>query len=202
MKRFLLATALCSLIASTPAFCFYQSGPQHDRPQEGGQAPAPGGVNTGGAHAAVYDQEHRPITAGGFVKTGPVIFEDISRKAGLDNWTHTMGTPEKRFIIEANGSGVALIDYDNDGWLDIYLVNGSTYDALAGKRPAPRPRSSTTITMEPLPMSPTRLALRTNGGASGLPWPTMITTAGPIFTFPISERTGSTTTITMEPSRT
>ncbi|QHS51919.1 CRTAC1 family protein [Edaphobacter sp. 12200R-103] len=138
MKRFLLATALCSLLASTPAFCFYQSGPQHDRPQEGGQAPASGGVNTGGAHAAVYDQEHRPITAGGFVKSGALVFEDDSRKAGLDSWTHTMGTPEKRFIIEANGSGVALIDYDNDGWLDIYLVNGSTYDALAGKRPAPK----------------------------------------------------------------
>jgi hypothetical protein len=49
-----------------------------------------------------------------------------------------MGTTEKRFIIEANGSGVGLIDYDNDGWLDIYLVNGSTYDALAGKAPAPK----------------------------------------------------------------
>jgi hypothetical protein len=138
MKRFLIAAALCSLLASTPAFCFYQSGPQHDRPQEGGQAPASGGVNTGGAHAAVYDQEHRPITAGGFVKTGPIVFEDDSQKSGLATWTHTMGTPEKRFIIEANGSGVALLDYDNDGWLDIYLVNGSTYDALAGKRPAPK----------------------------------------------------------------
>jgi hypothetical protein len=138
MKRLLLVAALCNLLAPTPAFCFYQSGPQHDRPQEGGQAPASGGVNTGGAHMAVYDQEHRPITAGGFVSSGPVVFEDITQKAGLATWTHTMGTPEKPFIIEANGSGVALIDYDNDGWLDIYLVNGSTYDALAGKRPAPR----------------------------------------------------------------
>jgi hypothetical protein len=49
-----------------------------------------------------------------------------------------MGTTEKRFIIEANGSGVGLIDYDNDGWLDIYLVNGSTYDALDGKAAGPK----------------------------------------------------------------
>ncbi len=96
-----------------------------------------GGVNTGGTHAPVLDSEKRPITAGGFVKTGPVIFEDIAAKAGLTTWHHTMGTPEKRFILEAPGSGVALLDYDKDGWLDIYMVNGSTYEALAGKAPSP-----------------------------------------------------------------
>ena len=94
---------------------------------------AGGGVSTGEAHAPVLDSQNRPITAGGFVKTGPVIFEDISAKAGLTSWRHSMGTPEKLFILDAPGSGVALLDYDQDGWLDIYLVNGSTYDALSGK---------------------------------------------------------------------
>ena len=127
--------ALCTLLSLT---VLGQVGSQSERPQEGGQPPARGGVNTGSAHTTTYDQQHRPITAGGFVKTGPVVFEDATTKSGLSTWTHTMGTPEKRFIIEANGSGVGLIDYDNDGWLDIYLVNGSTYDALAGKAPAPK----------------------------------------------------------------
>ncbi len=54
-------------------------------------------------------------------------------QAGLTQWHHQAGTPEKRLILEAKGPGVCLLDYDNDGWLDIYLVNGSTYDALAGK---------------------------------------------------------------------
>ena len=49
-----------------------------------------------------------------------------------------MGTPEKRFILESIGSGVALLDYDHDGWLDIYLVNGSTEDALQGKAAPPQ----------------------------------------------------------------
>jgi len=97
-----------------------------------------GGSNTGGAHAAVFDAEHRPITAGGFVKTGPALFEDVARQAGLTTWKHVMGNPEKQFIIETNGSGVGLLDYDNDGWLDIYLVNGSTYDAMSGKSTPPK----------------------------------------------------------------
>ena len=90
-----------------------------------------------GPQAAEFDSEHRPITAGGFVKTGPVIFQDVARAAGLTGWHHTAGTPEKRLILEAKGPGVCLLDYDNDGWLDIYLVNGSTYDALEGKAAAP-----------------------------------------------------------------
>ena len=104
------------------------------------ESPTPhteGAISTGGAHAAVLDAEHRPITAGGFVDKGPVIFEDATAKSGLGAWQHVMGTPEKKFIIETVGSGVALLDYDNDGWLDIYLVNGSTYDAESGKAAPP-----------------------------------------------------------------
>ena len=100
-------------------------------------APQAMGVTTGGTHAPVLDSEKRPITAGGFVKTGPVVFKDIAAKAGLTTWHHTMGSPSKQFIVEATGSGVALLDYDKDGWLDIYMVNGSTFDALSGKAPAP-----------------------------------------------------------------
>lgn len=91
------------------------------------------GSATRGEFAPVLDSEKRPITAGGFVKSGPIIFADISAKAGLTTWHHKMGTPEKNYISETTGSGVALLDYDNDGWLDIYLVNGSTYEALDGK---------------------------------------------------------------------
>jgi hypothetical protein len=100
------------------------------KPQQGG---AGGGVASGIAAAPVYDAEKRPITAGGFVDSGPVIFQDVTKQAGLSGWSHKMGTPEKSFIVETNGSGVCLVDYDNDGWLDIYLVNGSSFDALDGK---------------------------------------------------------------------
>jgi hypothetical protein len=88
-------------------------------------------------HLPLYDAQHRPITAGGFVKTGPIVFEDVSEKAGLTHWSHKMGTPSKSYIVETKGSGVGLIDYDHSGWLSIYVVSGSTVDALTGKATPP-----------------------------------------------------------------
>ena len=87
--------------------------------------------------ATARDAAKTPITAGGFVDSGPAVFEDITKAAGLSGWSHKMGTQEKKLIIETNGSGVGLIDYDNDGWLDIYVVSGSTFDALDGKETPP-----------------------------------------------------------------
>ena len=110
---------------------------QDKKQQEGAQGMATGGSSTAGAHTAVLDAEKRPITAGGFVKTGPVIFQDIAAKAVLTTWKHTMGAPDKQYILDTVGSGVGLIDYDNDGWMDLYMVNGSTDAAVAGKEPAP-----------------------------------------------------------------
>jgi hypothetical protein len=96
------------------------------------------GVATGGVYAPIYDAHNRPITAGGFVDRAPVVFENVTEKSGLGAFHHRCGTPEKQTILEVDGSGVALIDYDNDGWLDIYLLNGSTFAALEGKESAPR----------------------------------------------------------------
>src|SRR6266566_8951388 len=96
------------------------------------------GMSTGGAHAPVKDALSRPITAGGFVDGAPVIFADMTHAAGIDIFHHRSGTREKRTILETPGSGVALLDYDNDGWLDIYLLNGSTFPALKGQEAPPR----------------------------------------------------------------
>ena len=95
------------------------------------------GSATGGVFAPVLDSEKRPITAGGFVKTGPIVYQDVSKKSGLTVWRHRMGNPEKNYILETTGSGVAMLDYDHDGWIDIYLVNGSTYEAMDGKAEPP-----------------------------------------------------------------
>ena len=95
-------------------------------------------MSTGAAHAPVKDALSRPITAGGFVDGAPVVFADATHAAGLDIFRHRSGTPQKGTIVETPGSGVALLDYDNDGWLDIYLLNGSTVPALKGQENPPR----------------------------------------------------------------
>ena len=95
-------------------------------------------MSTGTPRAAVKDAQSRPITAGGLVDGAPIIFTDISHASGIDRFQHKSGTTEKTTILETPGSGVALIDYDQDGWLDIYLVNGSTFPALAGKEASPK----------------------------------------------------------------
>jgi hypothetical protein len=95
-------------------------------------------MTTGVARSPVKDALKRPITAGGFVDGAPIVFVDATHASGLDKFHHRMGGTEKQTILETPGSGVALLDYDNDGWLDIYLVNGSTFAALRGKEAAPR----------------------------------------------------------------
>jgi enediyne biosynthesis protein E4 len=115
------------------------SAPAQERAPEPTPQPSPQmGVSTGTAHAAVKDAQHRPITAGGFVDGAPLVFTDITKQSGLEKFRHRSGSPDKKTIIETPGSGVALIDYDNDGWLDIYLPNGSTMAALKGQEPAPQ----------------------------------------------------------------
>ena len=57
-----------------------------------------------------------------------VRFTDVTEQAGI-NFKH-VSTPEKRYIVESMSGGVALIDYDNDGCLDIYLVNSLTVDLV------------------------------------------------------------------------
>jgi hypothetical protein len=117
------ALILVFFVVVASSSCMYgQAQPAQQAPQQG----MSGGVTTGGAFAPVLDAQKRPITAGGFVDHGPTIFIDVTEKAGLSKWTHRDGTREKQFILETPGSGVGLIDYDNDGWLDIYMVNAST----------------------------------------------------------------------------
>jgi hypothetical protein len=56
-----------------------------------------------------------------------VTFTDIAVPAGLGRAINVSGPPtNKQWLLEEMGAGVALFDYDNDGWLDIFLVNGPT----------------------------------------------------------------------------
>ena len=62
-------------------------------------------------------------------------FVDEAQKAGLNAPNTFGGVDTKKFIIETTGTGVAIFDYDNDGWPDIFVVNGTTLDPLPGEKP-------------------------------------------------------------------
>jgi enediyne biosynthesis protein E4 len=64
-------------------------------------------------------------------------FTDLAEKAGLTMTTVFGGKDTKKYIIETTGTGVAIFDYDNDGWPDIFLVNGTTLEGFpSGKAPS------------------------------------------------------------------
>jgi hypothetical protein len=63
-------------------------------------------------------------------------FTDVAEKAGLTMANVFGGKDTKKYIIETTGTGVAIFDYDNDGWPDIFLVNGTTLEGFpAGTAP-------------------------------------------------------------------
>ena len=68
-----------------------------------------------------------------------VTFVDMTAAAGLSTFRHVSGSPEKPYVIEVAGSGVAVWDFDGDGFVDIYLVNGGTLDPGRGTLPTAPP---------------------------------------------------------------
>jgi enediyne biosynthesis protein E4 len=74
-----------------------------------------------GAHSQVQAAVSTPASS-------PVQYIDVAEQAGLKVPNVWGGVEHKRIIIETKGSGIAFFDYDNDGWLDIYLTNGNRLD--------------------------------------------------------------------------
>src|ERR1700757_1923056 len=68
-----------------------------------------------------------------------VSYAEASREAGLD-FQNGFGAPErKRYLLETTGCGVAWIDYDGDGFPDLFLVNGNTLEGFpSGQAPTNR----------------------------------------------------------------
>jgi enediyne biosynthesis protein E4 len=66
-----------------------------------------------------------------------VNFLNIAREAGLNAKTIYGGEHRNKYLLETTGCGVAFYDYDNDGWLDIFLVNGTRLEGFAkGREPS------------------------------------------------------------------
>ena len=66
-----------------------------------------------------------------------VTFQDVTAKAGI-HFVHNNGAFGKKFLPETVGPGVAFLDYDNDGWPDIFLVNGTDWPGHGQKHTTPK----------------------------------------------------------------
>lgn len=64
-----------------------------------------------------------------------ITFHNVAQKASL-NSVIVSGGEKKNYVLEVNGSGACWLDYDSDGWMDLYLVNGTTLAALQKKMSA------------------------------------------------------------------
>ena len=62
-------------------------------------------------------------------------FSVVPPSASGITWTHTAGNSPEKYLPESTGAGCAFLDYDNDGWMDIYLVNSGRCDFFTPPRP-------------------------------------------------------------------
>jgi len=92
-----------------------------------------GGVTTG--EAKVYTSKR---TVGIVDPKAAKVFENITANTALKDFQCVSGSKEKDYILETTSCVAAVLDYDNDGKPDIFLLNGSTIGAETGKEKAPK----------------------------------------------------------------
>ena len=79
------------------------------------------------AHASSLYSQQLPAAS-------PVVFTDVTKQAGI-NWVHDNALSPERYLPETVGAGCVFFDYDNDGWMDIYLVNSGASDFFTPSKP-------------------------------------------------------------------
>jgi hypothetical protein len=93
----------------------------------------------GAAGAALLPRRARARPLLAAASPQAVSFTDVTATAGLSQAINVSGSPDdKQLILEEMGGGAAFFDYDHDGWLDIFLVNGTSLDPAVRDR---QPRS-------------------------------------------------------------
>jgi enediyne biosynthesis protein E4 len=77
-----------------------------------------------------------PLSRTPFAFASPSFaFEEIAPSVSGIQWTHTAGKSAEKYLPESVGAGCAFLDYDNDGWMDIYLVNSGKCDFYNPAKP-------------------------------------------------------------------
>jgi len=74
------------------------------------------------------------LTAAAASSPNAYPFSEIPPSASGITWVHTAGLSSEKYLPESTGAGCAFLDYDNDGWMDVYLVNSGKCDIFTPAR--------------------------------------------------------------------
>ena len=79
------------------------------------------------------------LAGAGLLEAGPPLptFRNVTEEAGLSGFRYVNGASGRHYTVEVNGSGIAAFDYDGDGWVDIYAVNGAPLPGYRHEGPPP-----------------------------------------------------------------
>ena len=88
-----------------------------------------------GARAFGQAAATTPQAAATAQAAAPVVFNEVTAKESGISWVHSNAMSPQRYLPETVGAGCAFLDYDNDGWLDIYFVNSGASDFFSPKTP-------------------------------------------------------------------
>ena len=80
-----------------------------------------------GTLAGVLSLGENPLSAA-YSAPHTFPFEEVPPESSGIQWVHTAGKSPEKYLPETSGAGCAFLDYDNDGWMDIYLVNSGKCD--------------------------------------------------------------------------
>src|SRR5215831_19060892 len=87
------------------------------------------------ALAAIANPSHSHAVRASNTADTPVVFKEVSPSESKITWTHDNGRSEAHHLPETCGGGGVFFDYDNDGWMDIYLVNSGPSDFFSPGKP-------------------------------------------------------------------
>ncbi|HYN84053.1 MAG TPA: CRTAC1 family protein [Pyrinomonadaceae bacterium] len=119
-----LSTAICLLLLTSAL-----TGCKEDPTTTATVAPQDAAVNA----SATPDPAATPTPTPAPRPSGAIEYADVTNEAGI-RFKHNSGAAGKKYLPETMGAGAAFLDYDNDGWQDIFLVNSTSWPGERGPR--------------------------------------------------------------------
>ena len=129
MLKKLISTALCLLLSVQLTGCI-------NAPTADDAATTRQPEQSSGVAGQKFEQAEAPAATEAPRYSGPIEFTDVTAQAGI-RFKHNSGAFGKKYLPETMGSGCAFLDFDNDGWQDVLLINSMNWAERKGAKSYP-----------------------------------------------------------------